>query len=100
MAQAVYRFTDSTSIAAGNDIHSVMTNIHRTLAAIESDVNTLMGSWSASEADIYKEVVTKWREGAKQLSDVLESVRQSLDSMRDGNTSLRESISKVLAETS
>lgn len=99
MAQAVYKFTDSTSITAGHDIHSVMNGIHATLAAIEDDVTTLMGGWSASEADMYKEIITQWREGAKQLSDVLDDVRQSLDGMREGNTALREAISKVLAET-
>lgn len=100
MGTAFYAFRDSASDNAKTDINTVMNNIRATLARIDSDVTTLRGSWDASEAEAYEEIMKKWNEGATNLNNVLNDVQTALQAHKDGNTALREAISKVLDESS
>lgn len=95
-----YAFRDSAADSTKGDINTVMGGIANTLEDIDNSIEDLRGGWEATEADAYYEIITKWKEGATNLKDVLADVQEALQNMKDGNTQLREGIAKVLDETS
>lgn len=100
MPAAVYAFRDSTATQAQADIRSTMESIRSFLAEIGEAIERLRPEWTADEADAYYESITKWKEGAEGINNILNDVEKALNDMQDGNSSLRDAITQVLDETS
>lgn len=99
MGAPLYAFRDSSATQAKADILSTMNNIRSTLQDIGHSIDRLRPEWTATEANRYFDVITKWKNGAEGINNILKDVEKALDGMQQGNTGLRNSISKVLDET-
>lgn len=88
----LFAFRNSTSEHAEDGIITTMNNIRNTLAQLESDISTLEGSWSATEADQYYTAARNFRQGAEEVSAILQRIEGKLAVSRVSVNELRASI--------
>lgn len=92
----LFAFRNSTSEQAEADIINVMNNIRASLDQLEKDVQTLEGSWVATEAEQYYAAARNFRQNADKISNILNVIEGKLSASRIAINELRASIARGL----
>jgi WXG100 family type VII secretion target len=97
-----FRVTEDELAKLSGDITTVNGQIQGEIRRLDGVISQIAGGWQGQAAKSYHQLQERWNQDAKKMSDILQDIKEAVDSTRSNYTASEEQqnaeVSKIMSD--